>query len=136
MTVTDHSPTPHAVHPSLRDAIALLDRAAAEPQNRRAALDAVRATSHALVHRDDGLLDEIQRGEPRLGAQITQLSDRARALTAEAHAVVRMLTDDDIADPAAVREVIVELARGVRRHQMEESNIIFEALHTDLGAGD
>lgn len=136
MTVTEsvHLVAPPA-GPSLCEALARLDDAAAEPSDTLAVTAALDALLLALDCRDTAVLDEMLRCEPRLSHRIVTLHQTACTL-AERAAGLRHTLDHPACDAARRRDQLAGLARTLRRIQSDESDIVFDALNTDLGAGD
>ena len=92
-----------------------------------------------------GLLAQIAEEEPRLLNQVEQLSQEHRQLVEQAIRLKRQACNflqsggDANAQPASVqelRESASRLVQHLRHHHARENDLIFEAIHTVLGAGD
>lgn len=123
--------------PSLGDALDLLDEALADLGHgrswRRQVERALVRLQSAAGHHTDGadLLHEIARGEPRLARAVQRWWNGADALARDARRLRRRLRHDPPLEE--LRDELATLARRTRRLQRDESDLIFDALHTDVG---
>jgi hypothetical protein len=133
-------------HDALSVAIEGLERALAaaaatrvKPWSERVAieLDLVReaiAAHAANIEETDGLLREIAIGNPRLATRVRDLKSEHIALLARADGIALRLPADHDADFAGLRREIGSLLTALRAHRATETDLVFEAFWTDLGA--
>jgi hypothetical protein len=133
------------------DALHVLEAALSEPaptrqqhwiEAVRAALDSLRTFLDAQAEGDSeeaSLLSEIASDEPRLIPRIDRLRRQHQALRESVQATLDELAtqaDDDHIDAADIRDRVAELARRLRHHRSQESDLIYEAVNINLGVGD
>jgi len=164
MTTTASEQYPYDHHPlqaaaqtsrsdrnSSLDALHVLEAALAEPASTRhqSWITAVRTALAALLHALDeqaagdseafSLLSEIATDDPRLIPRIDRLRRQHQALRNSAQATLDELATqaaDDHIDTADIRDRVAELARKLRHHRAQESDLIYEAVNINLGIGD
>jgi hypothetical protein len=95
--------------------------------------------AQAARDQDTGsLLTEIRRDEPRLGPRV----DRLRAEQADLRIAITSLRDQLApaaavpVDTADIRDRLAALARRLRAQRARESDLVYEAVNIDLGAGE
>lgn len=133
------------------DALHILEAALSEPaptrqqnwiESVRATLDALRDALDAQASGDSeeaSLMSEIASDEPRLIPRIDRLRRQHQELRDTVLATLDELTtqaDDDHIDTADVRDRVAEIARKLRHHRAQESDLIYEAVNINLGVGD
>lgn len=133
------------------DALHALEAALAEPaptrqqswiETVRVALDALRDALDAQAAGDSeeaSLLSEIASDEPRLIPRIERLRRQHQGLRDGVQATLAELStqaDHDHIDTADIRDRVAELARRLRHHRAQESDLIYEAVNINLGIGD
>jgi hypothetical protein len=133
------------------DALHVLEAALAEPASNRQQswIEVVRGALETLLDALDAqaagdneqasLLSEIARDEPRLIPRIDRLRRQHQALRESAQASLDELAtqvDDDHIDTADIRDRVAEMARRLRLHRAQESDLIYEAVNINLGIGD
>ena len=133
------------------DALHVLEAALYEPAPAReqswieAARSALETLREALDTQASGdseeasLLSEIANEEPRLLPRIDRLRRQHQALRDSVRAALDELAaqaDDGHIDIADVRDRVAEIARRLRHHRAQESDLIYEAVNINLGTGD
>ena len=164
MTTTASEQYPYHDHPlqaaaqtsrsdrnSSLDALHILEAALSEPapmrqqpwvEAVRAALDLLRDALDAQAAGDSeaaSLLSEIATDEPRLIPRIDRLRRQHQTLRDSVQATLDELatqSDHDHIDTADIRDRVAELARRLRHHRAQESDLIYEAVNINLGIGD
>jgi len=133
-------------HDALTVAIEGLERALAaaaatrvKPWSERVAreLDLVRSaiSAHATNFEEkDGIFDEVEVANPRLSSRADELRSEHGAMIACADGLALRLPADADADFALLRRDIASLLTTLRTHRAAETDLIFEAFWTDLGA--
>lgn len=136
-----------------RDALDVLEEALSAPAPGREeawrdtvvdALDALIAALDGQARSDlgrDSLLHEIGDEHPRLVPRIQRLHQEHQDLrNAAASLRAQIPTRDDDSDldidTADIRDRLSALGRRYRQHRARESDLVFEAVNVDLGAGD
>lgn len=130
------------------DALALLEGALAAPTptRERAWRDEVVERLDAFIVAldeqaetdlgDTSLLNEIAADHPRLHSRVMQLHAEHRDLRDSASSLRGQITGHDGTDTADIRDRLAGLAHRFRRHRARESDLVYEAINLDLGAGD
>ncbi len=121
--------------PTLLDALHLLDQAAPHPNDISACTDALATVIEAVRHNDNELLHEIRIDQPRLAARVDELLYALGDIEAHANCSLKSILDEPTT-PQHRRSALGDLARRIRRHLRDESDVVFHALNIDLGAGD
>jgi hypothetical protein len=132
------------------DAIQLLEAMVGRPAPGRDSdwqadvVNALRYLEKALRQQRDtyedptSLLADIAHQHPRLRTWVRQLHRQWSQLARDAESLREQLdrTDDVTWNYADVREELRGLLTALRHHRAREADLIFEALSTDIGAGD
>jgi hypothetical protein len=108
----------------------------------RAGLEVLRDALDAQAAGDSeaaSLLSEIASDEPRLIPRIDRLRRQHQALRNRVQATLdelAMQADHDHIDTADIRDDIADIARRLRHHRAQESDLIYESVNINLGIGD
>ena len=140
---TDRNTSLHALH--------ALEAALSEPAPSRhhqwigTVRDALEELQQALDTQAAGdseaasLLSEIASDEPRLIPRIDRLRRQHKSLRDGVQAALDELgaqADHDQLDTADIRDRVAELARTLRHHRAQETDLIYEAVNLNLGIGE
>ena len=143
-TLTDEA---RGRHDALTAAIERLERALSAAAGRREAWservagelervgDAVRAHVDGMEE-PGGLFEEVQRAAPRLSRSLAALAREHPSLVARTAALAGRFPADESLDVHALRREATELLVSLREHRAFETDLIYEAFWTDLGAAD
>ena len=133
------------------DALHALEAALSEPAPNRHPewIDTVRGALEELQEALDAqaagdnetasLLSEIASDEPRLIPRIDRLRRQHKSLRDGVQATLDELgaqADHDHLDTAEIRDRVAELARRLRHHRAQETDLIYEAVNLNLGIGE
>ncbi|MCA9212489.1 MAG: hypothetical protein KDB27_05460 [Planctomycetales bacterium] len=94
--------------------------------------------SQEVVCRDDGLIEEIKYTAPRLLPRIDSLRDEFEGLVHQAKTLreqLHMSKQSHVAF-ADLRQRMDWLLSALKHHQAKEKDVIYEAMHIDIGVGD
>jgi hypothetical protein len=103
-----------------------------------AMLESALAEEHGHSDEPGSPLGDIERVEPRLWNRVRQLRARQDSLRARAGMLAHQLemTPVDGLDVADIRQSLEQLANELRYQRARETDLVYEAYHVDLGAGD
>jgi hypothetical protein len=102
-----------------------------------AQLDAVivEIREHFRAEEHGGLLDRLPKAEPRFGHTVRRLIAEHRSLAESLDALIEIAATIDRLTPE-FREKVFSWIHRVRRHEIDEDDLILEAYSRDLGNAD
>jgi hypothetical protein len=129
----------------LRRAVADLEAALATPVaapgwraqvgEQLAHLEVAFAEQTQLSRAPGGWVATVLEGAPRLGVAVRRLTDEQAALGGQL-ADLRRDAADDAGSPVQLREQVTRFLGRLVRHRHRASDLLYEAMALDLGAGD